>query len=356
MNLGFIGNSKFAHFWATHLRNSEFVKLHSIYSSDMARAEEACKEFNIEKAFDNLERMVEDPELDIVIVTSVPSLHYEQTMTALKHKKHVLVEKPPALNPEQFAEMNETAKANGVYLAVDYMMRYNPLYRKLNDIITSKALGNLLNFQFNNYASDANLPSEHWFWDKAQSGGIFVEHGVHFFDIYNSILGKPELLFSKVYNKDEKRKNRVIAVVEYPSNINGIFTHVFDRASVDEETFSKLFFEHGSLIIKGWYPYEMFGEIILPTEKVEKIMDNFDAKNLAIQDFIIKIDSDGKINIPAKKIKIELKLELEKMLRKQYLDLLEGFVRAIKSNVQPATCYENVKESLEIAYKAASFG
>ena len=50
-------------------------------------------------------------------------------------------------------------------------------------------LGEVLHGSFENYASDENLPAEHWFWDRAKSGGIFVEHGVHFFDLFAGWLG-----------------------------------------------------------------------------------------------------------------------------------------------------------------------
>ena len=69
------------------------------------------------------------------------------------------------------------------------MQRYNPVYDAVDRLIQSGTLGELLHGSFENYASDENLPPEHWFWDRSKSGGIFVEHGVHFFDLFAGWLG-----------------------------------------------------------------------------------------------------------------------------------------------------------------------
>ena len=69
------------------------------------------------------------------------------------------------------------------------MQRYNPLFEMVRTLIANQLLGELLHGYFENYASDENLPAEHWFWDRAKSGGIFIEHGVHFFDMLMWIFG-----------------------------------------------------------------------------------------------------------------------------------------------------------------------
>jgi predicted dehydrogenase len=64
------------------------------------------------------------------------------------------------------------------------MQRYNPLFGKVSRLVQSRVLGEVLHGSFENYGSDENLPVDHWFWDRSKSGGIFIEHGVHFFDLF----------------------------------------------------------------------------------------------------------------------------------------------------------------------------
>ena len=86
--------------------------------------------------------------------------------------------------------MIEAAHKRSRLLSVNLMQRYNPIFDAVERLIQGGALGELLHGYFENYASDENLPREHWFWDRAKSGGIFIEHGVHFFDLFAGWLGK----------------------------------------------------------------------------------------------------------------------------------------------------------------------
>ena len=69
------------------------------------------------------------------------------------------------------------------------MQRYNPVYDAVAPADRIEGPGRGPARHFENYASDENLPPEHWFWDRSKSGGIFIEHGVHFFDLFAGWLG-----------------------------------------------------------------------------------------------------------------------------------------------------------------------
>ena len=79
--------------------------------------------------------------------------------------------------------------AAGKVVGINYVMRYDPLYQIVEQVALGGVLGRLTHVEFQNYASDEGLDDGHWFWDRQQSGGIFVEHGVHFFDIIGAIIG-----------------------------------------------------------------------------------------------------------------------------------------------------------------------
>src|SRR6266481_8270239 len=64
----------------------------------------------------------------------------------------------------------------------------------VQQLVEKRPLEELLRGYFENYASDENLPAQHWFWDREKSGGIFIEHGVHFFDMFSGWLGAGEVV------------------------------------------------------------------------------------------------------------------------------------------------------------------
>ena len=136
-----------------------------------------------------VETLLRMPGLDVVYIATPPFLHHPQAMQALQAGKHVLVEKPTALHPAQADEMLAAAHERGLLLATNLMQRYNPLFDSIRGLLERKPLGELLHAYFENYACDEDLPADHWFWDRSKSGGIFVEHGVHFFDLFAGWLG-----------------------------------------------------------------------------------------------------------------------------------------------------------------------
>src|SRR4029079_9122373 len=83
-------------------------------------------------------------------------------------------------------------------LVANLMQRYNPLFDAVRRLVETKVLGDVLHGGFENYASDEHLPAGYWCWDRAKSGGIFVEHGVHFFDLFAGWLGDGRLEAAQV--------------------------------------------------------------------------------------------------------------------------------------------------------------
>jgi predicted dehydrogenase len=139
------------------------------------------------------ERLLADPRVAVVAVATPPASHAELALAALRGGRHVFCEKPLATRLEDATEVLAAAGAPGApRLTVDYVLRRNPLYalvRRLQQAL----LGPPRRFALENLAADEHLAPDHWFWDRAASGGIAVEHGVHFFDAAAWLLGsQPE--------------------------------------------------------------------------------------------------------------------------------------------------------------------
>ena len=109
-------------------------------------------------------------------------------MAGLRSGRHAFYEKPLATEVSDAVEVADAAQAAHRALVVDHVLRHNPILRALTQL-RGGLLGPVQRFCFENDASDEDLPPNHWFWDEAQSGGIFVEHGVHFFDAARLLVG-----------------------------------------------------------------------------------------------------------------------------------------------------------------------
>ncbi|MDR7211045.1 putative dehydrogenase [Flavobacterium piscis] len=174
---------------------------------------------------------------------------------AMKAGKHVLLEKPAAISEKSARQILNTQKETGMIITVDHMIRYNPIIQKFMQLGQSGALGKLRHVVVNNYAQDAALPFDHWFWKEEMSGGILVEHGVHFFDIVNALSGQK---YTEVYGvsnqRNDSQRDRVSAMVLYNEGLIASYYHAFSGPGFFEQTTINLAYDLARVEIEGWMP------------------------------------------------------------------------------------------------------
>lgn len=95
------------------------------------------------KTMSNCDAMFQDPEIDAIVIATPVSSHFELAMSALEADKHVLVEKPLAANSDQATELVEEAARRKKVLMVDHTFVYTSAVRKIRELITANALGDI---------------------------------------------------------------------------------------------------------------------------------------------------------------------------------------------------------------------
>jgi len=187
LRVGLVGCGGFARFAVRQYRTLPGVSIEAVADIDAAAAERAATE--LEAAVLPPQEVLEHPALDLVYIATPPAFHFEQAAAALASGRHVLVEKPLATTAADAEALEALAARQGLVCVANLLERYCPLAATVHRLIESRLLGGLVHGVFLNEAGDAGLGPEHWFWDRDTSGGIFVEHGVHFFDLVASWLG-----------------------------------------------------------------------------------------------------------------------------------------------------------------------
>ena len=153
---------------------------------------------------------------------------------------------------EQADAMIAAARKSDRLLVANLMQRYNPVYDAVDRLIQSGTLGELLHGYFENYASDENLPPEHWFWDRSKSGGIFVEHGVHFFDLFAGWLGPGTVVAAQRGLRPGSSppiEEHVQCTVRYGPTVLVNFYHGFHQAGRMDRQELRLVFERGDVTL-----------------------------------------------------------------------------------------------------------
>lgn len=120
--------------------NSDFF---AIASRDQSKLAECRGRFNAVRTYTSYQDLLRDAEVDAVYIPLPNSLHREWTIKAAECGKHVLCEKPIALNAVECREMIAACSANGVTLMEAFMYRYTERTRKVLEILASGALGEI---------------------------------------------------------------------------------------------------------------------------------------------------------------------------------------------------------------------
>ena len=119
-----------------------------------------------------------------------------------------------------------------------------------------------------NHAAGLSLPPEHWFWDKTQSGGIWVEHGVHFFDAFAWVAGTSGLVIGATeYTRADGATDRVEALLRY-GRVAAHCYHAFDQSGQTEQTTVILSFERAYVTLREWVPTSLELLTSVPPETV----------------------------------------------------------------------------------------
>ena len=125
------------------IRSSERSELLAVASRDSDKAERYAAEWDISRAYDSYEGLLEDPDLDVIYNSLPNSLHAEWSIKCAEAGKHILCEKPLAITPEQVDRMVDAASRNNVILQEASMMRYHRQTSDVRELVARGAIGNV---------------------------------------------------------------------------------------------------------------------------------------------------------------------------------------------------------------------
>lgn len=148
-----IGRSQITRLWLDKARTLPDFSLAAVYSRDLEAARAFATEQQAEHAYDNLEALAADPDIDAVYIASPNLFHHEQAMQMLTHGKHVLVEKPMAVSRAQAEEMYIAADSHGVVLLEATRNILNPAMERIKDALPALGIIRRAHFSFCQYSS-----------------------------------------------------------------------------------------------------------------------------------------------------------------------------------------------------------
>ena len=153
-------------------------KLYSVANRTYDKGVAFAEKYGIEKVYEEIDQVFEDPEVDIIYISTPHNTHINYLRKALAAGKHVLCEKSITLNSEELTEAIQLAEENHVKLAEAMTIFHMPIYRKLSEIVESGKLGPLKVIQMN-FGSYKEYDMTNRFFNRNLAGGALLDIGVY---------------------------------------------------------------------------------------------------------------------------------------------------------------------------------
>jgi len=190
--IGFIGAGGIGRWQMEKLTKMPGVEVTAAADVNAASLEKVKTQFGVKHLFSNWHKLLAMPELDAVSVCTPNGLHCAPTVAALKAGKHVLVEKPLAMNAREGAQMVAAAKASGKLLQIGFQWRFSPGAQCLRKQVAAGKLGKIVYVRCQALRR-RGIPNWGVFGRKdLQGGGPMIDIGVHILEMAHYIIGKPQ--------------------------------------------------------------------------------------------------------------------------------------------------------------------
>lgn len=172
-------------------RRLGFVDVVAVASSSRDSAEAKAARLNIPKAYSSYEALLDDPEVEVIHNCTPNDLHLPVTLAAIERGKHVIADKPLALNSADAVVMLDAARKSGIVHAVTFNYRYNPLMQQARVMATRGDLGDV-HFVHGHYLQDWLLYPNDYNWRLEKEGGssrAVADIGSHWCDLAGYVIG-----------------------------------------------------------------------------------------------------------------------------------------------------------------------
>ncbi len=180
------------------------------------------------RAYDAYQKLIEDPEIDLVYVATHNGLHMQQTIACLEAGKHVLCEKPLGLSPEECTRMMHAAKHHDRVLVEGFMYRYHPQIARAQELVAAGAIGELrtveASFSFaHDFPGDVRLNPE---W----GGGALLDVGCYTVNACRLFLGdEPQQITARGWKHPQHGVDFAVnGILDYGDGRYGVISCGFD--------------------------------------------------------------------------------------------------------------------------------
>jgi predicted dehydrogenase/diketogulonate reductase-like aldo/keto reductase len=282
LNWGIIGTGRIAGVFASHVKESQTGRLVAVGSRSQETADRFGDAYDIARRYSSYEDLLADEQVQAVYISTPHPWHAEWSIKAADAGKHVLCEKPVALNHAEAMAVIEAAQRNQVFFMEGYMYRCHPQTAKLVELIRSGAIGQVRVIQAT-FSFHAGFDPERRLFSNRLGGGGILDVGGYCTSIVRLIAGvatgkpfaDPLKLEATGYVGTSGVDEYTVASLAFPGDI---IAQLFTGVSVSGENVVRVFGSEGSILMSSpWLPRpgEPLSLMVQRSDRTEEIsVDN----------------------------------------------------------------------------------
>jgi len=250
------------------------VKFVAACDISMELAKEFAAKHSVERVYDSFEKMLEDPELDVVYVATPNNLHAQHTIQASEAGKHVLCEKPMALTEDDCELMIEACNKNKVKLGVDFQNRYHPAHVEARCLVQDGRIGQIyvakaqycLGYMYGHWQG--------WRDDPGMPGaGALVATGLHPIDLLRFVLNsevEEVQALTATQTPYHTVDEMVYAILKFQNGVHGVVISGLLAPRSDDDLV--LYGSEAKITCKGTVGMALQGELLVEGDSINMRM------------------------------------------------------------------------------------
>jgi len=220
---GILGLGKIAHAFVQDLQLVEGNEIVAVASRSTQRAKAFGDEYGVSTAYGSYDELFKNAAVEIIYIATPHDSHKELSIAAMNHGKHVLCEKPLAVNKTQVLEMVEAAKRNKVFLMEAFWARFNP---SISEILARVKQGDLgeVNYVNADFTFSRNDEEDSRMLNMELAGGSLLDMGVYPIFLAYAIFGKPEQILATAHFHKTGADLQTAVILKYKNGIASLMS------------------------------------------------------------------------------------------------------------------------------------
>ena len=235
---GIIGAGDIAHrVMAPAMRECPHSELVAVTRTTLQGAMEFARRHGVRRGYDRLEDLLADPEVQAVYVATPVARHLPDTLAAAAAGRHVLCEKPLALNVAEGKEMEAACRRAGITFMTCYYQRFNARHRKMKELLDAGAIGQPTSAGVN-FSGRSLVNREAWRQQPALGGGgPYADMGTHAVDLLRFFLGDVSevVAFTGVLAGDYAVEDTASSLLRMTNGAQAVVTSHWSSGDPDED-------------------------------------------------------------------------------------------------------------------------